>query len=135
MKETDSSEGLLLAAGAHDQSYLFGKMPSIIHLQPFNGVHEFTPFCYLLEIDGFGILLDCGWDEQFNEQYIEELSKYVLILDIENGFYDRDLKLQYLFQDITTYRLRSLDQLGYLPCWSASISSGETGTGLSHIRH
>lgn len=52
-------------------------MPSIIHLQPFNGVHEFTPFCYLLEIDGFGILLDCGWDEQFNEQYIEELSKYV----------------------------------------------------------
>ncbi|GAU88227.1 hypothetical protein RvY_00967 [Ramazzottius varieornatus] len=56
-------------------------MPSIIHLQPFNGVHEFTPFCYLLEIDGFGILLDCGWDEQFNEQYIEELSKILPRID------------------------------------------------------
>ncbi|XP_055338680.1 cleavage and polyadenylation specificity factor subunit 2-like [Paramacrobiotus metropolitanus] len=56
-------------------------MPSIIHFQPFNGVHQFTPFAYLLEIDGFNILLDCGWDERFDLKYVEELAKIAPRLD------------------------------------------------------
>lgn len=41
-------------------------MTSIVKFTPLSGAHDEKPLCYLLEIDEFKILLDCGWDEHFN---------------------------------------------------------------------
>ena len=79
-------------------------MPSIIQFQALSGVHEFTPYAFLLEIDGFSILLDCGWDEQFNLQYIDELSKYVLLASI-------DWLIDYLLDCLVYNIARCLDWL------------------------
>ena len=49
-------------------------MTSIIHLQTFSGVGE-EPHCHLLQVDEFRFLLDCGWDENLNTDYLKELKK------------------------------------------------------------
>ncbi len=36
------------------------------------------PLCSLLKIDNYNILLDCGWDENFNEEDLAQLREYVL---------------------------------------------------------
>ena len=50
-------------------------MTSIIKLQPLSGVYGEGPHCYLLVVDEFRILLDCGWDEHFNMTFIKEFKK------------------------------------------------------------
>lgn len=50
-------------------------MTSIIKLQAFSGVQGETPPCYMLQVDEFRFLLDCGWDENFNMEYIENVKK------------------------------------------------------------
>ncbi|CAI5452093.1 unnamed protein product [Caenorhabditis angaria] len=52
-------------------------MTSIIKLQVFSGAKDEGPLCYLLQIDGDYILLDCGWDERFDTKYIEELKPFI----------------------------------------------------------
>jgi len=56
-------------------------MTSIIRLTPVSGGGEETPHCYLLDVDGFNILLDCGWDSNFNMEFIKELKKHVSKID------------------------------------------------------
>ncbi len=51
------------------------KMTSIIKLQALSGVQGETPPCYMLQVDEFRFLLDCGWDENFNKEYMENLKK------------------------------------------------------------
>ena len=50
-------------------------MTSIIKLQTFSGELGEAPHCYLLQVDEFLFLLDCGWDESFNTDYIEGIKK------------------------------------------------------------
>ena len=50
-------------------------MTSIIKLQAFSGVEGESPPCYMLQVDEFRFLLDCGWDEDFSLGYIENLKK------------------------------------------------------------
>lgn len=52
---------------------------SSIKFIPLSGALNEDPLCYLLDIDDYYILLDCGWDEKFstNSAYIQELAKYV----------------------------------------------------------
>lgn len=52
-------------------------MTSIVKLHALSGAMDESPPCYLLQIDDFRFLLDCGWDENFNEDYIKELKRYV----------------------------------------------------------
>ncbi len=52
-------------------------MTSIIKLQPLSGVYGETPYCYVLQVDEFRFLLDCGWDEFFSHTFEKELKKYV----------------------------------------------------------
>lgn len=52
-------------------------MTSIIRLLPLSGVHSEDPHCYILQVDEFKFLLDCGWDENFNMSHIKELKKLV----------------------------------------------------------
>lgn len=55
--------------------YRVNTMTSIIKLQPFSGVYGEGPHCYLLVVDEFRFLLDCGWDEHFNMTFIKEFKK------------------------------------------------------------
>ncbi|GIY28510.1 cleavage and polyadenylation specificity factor subunit 2 [Caerostris extrusa] len=48
-------------------------MTSIIKLLPLSGVHGEDPHCYILQVDEFKFLLDCGWDENFDMTHIKEL--------------------------------------------------------------
>ncbi|CAG0891466.1 unnamed protein product [Darwinula stevensoni] len=56
-------------------------MTSIIKLQAIYGEVEEAPHCYLLQVDEFRILLDCGWDEHFNLNLVKELKKHVSQID------------------------------------------------------
>ncbi|XP_063705620.1 probable cleavage and polyadenylation specificity factor subunit 2 [Culicoides brevitarsis] len=57
-------------------------MTSIIKLHTISGAMDESPPCYLLEVDEVRILLDCGWDEKFDPNFIKELKKYVHTIDI-----------------------------------------------------
>uniref|UniRef100_A0A023F389 Cleavage and polyadenylation specificity factor subunit 2 n=2 Tax=Triatoma infestans TaxID=30076 RepID=A0A023F389_TRIIF len=56
-------------------------MTSIVKLHALSGAMDESPPCYLLQIDDFRFLLDCGWDENFNEDYIKELKRHVNQID------------------------------------------------------
>ena len=51
------------------------KMTSIIKLTTLSGVQEESALCYLLQVDEFRFLLDCGWDEHFSMDIIDSLRK------------------------------------------------------------
>lgn len=50
-------------------------MTSIIKFQALSGAMDESPPCYLLQIDEVRILLDCGWDEKFDPNFIKEIKK------------------------------------------------------------
>lgn len=56
-------------------------MTSIIKLHTISGAMDESPPCYLLQVDEVRILLDCGWDEKFNPQFIKEIKRYVHSID------------------------------------------------------
>ena len=51
------------------------EMTSIIKLTVLSGAYDEGPLCYLLQVDEFRFLLDCGWDETFSEDVIEPVKK------------------------------------------------------------
>ncbi|XP_023227191.1 cleavage and polyadenylation specificity factor subunit 2-like [Centruroides sculpturatus] len=56
-------------------------MTSIIKLQAMSGVYDESPHCYLLQVDEFKFLLDCGWDESLNMAFVKELKKHTNQID------------------------------------------------------
>ncbi|XP_030563883.1 probable cleavage and polyadenylation specificity factor subunit 2 [Drosophila novamexicana] len=56
-------------------------MTSIIKLHTISGAMDESPPCYILQIDDVRILLDCGWDEKFDPNFIKELKRQVHTLD------------------------------------------------------
>ena len=50
-------------------------MSSIIRFEVISGAFNESPLCYLLQIDEFKFLLDCGWDENFSLDIVEEYKK------------------------------------------------------------
>ena len=50
-------------------------MTSIIKLSVLSGAYDEGPLCYLLQVDEFRFLLDCGWNETFNAEIIEPIKK------------------------------------------------------------
>uniref|UniRef100_A0A2P2I4M9 Cleavage and polyadenylation specificity factor subunit 2 n=3 Tax=Hirondellea gigas TaxID=1518452 RepID=A0A2P2I4M9_9CRUS len=56
-------------------------MSSIVKFEGIWGVGSETPHCYLLTVDDFTFLLDCGWDEKFDKDYIDRLSKSINRVD------------------------------------------------------
>ncbi|XP_072283809.1 cleavage and polyadenylation specificity factor subunit 2 [Pyxicephalus adspersus] len=56
-------------------------MTSIIKLTTLSGAQEESALCYLLQVDEFRFLLDCGWDENFSMEIIEAIKKYVHQVD------------------------------------------------------
>lgn len=56
-------------------------MTSIIKLHVLSGACDISPPCYLLQVDEFKCLLDCGWDENFDQTYINRLSQIASSVD------------------------------------------------------
>lgn len=52
-------------------------MTSIIKLTAISGVQEESALCYLLQVDEFRFLLDCGWDESFSMDIIDAIKRFV----------------------------------------------------------
>jgi cleavage and polyadenylation specificity factor subunit 2 len=52
-------------------------MSTEVLFQPLYGSANYGPVASLLEIDGFKILLDCGWTETFNVELLEPLRAFV----------------------------------------------------------
>lgn len=53
-------------------------MTSIIKLTAVSGVQEESALCYLLQVDEFRFLLDCGWDENFSMDIIDAMKRWLL---------------------------------------------------------
>lgn len=56
-------------------------MTSIIKVHALSGAMDESPPCYLLQVDDFRILLDCGWNEQFDIEFMKELRRHVNQID------------------------------------------------------
>ncbi|XP_041968998.1 probable cleavage and polyadenylation specificity factor subunit 2 [Aricia agestis] len=56
-------------------------MTSIVKLHCLSGAGDESPPCYVLQIDEFKFLLDCGWDEKFDIDIIKELKRHVNSID------------------------------------------------------
>jgi Cft2 family RNA processing exonuclease len=56
-------------------------MTSIIKLHALSGACDVSPPCYLLQVDEFKFLLDCGWDEQFDTDLADRLAKIAPTID------------------------------------------------------
>ena len=50
-------------------------MTSIIKLNAISGVMGESPPCYILQVDEFKFLLDCGLDEKLDMTHVNELKK------------------------------------------------------------
>lgn len=50
-------------------------MTSIIKLTAVSGAQEEGALCYLLQVDEFRFLLDCGWDEGFSMEIIDAMKR------------------------------------------------------------
>lgn len=57
------------------------RMTSIIKMTPLSGGGDESPHCHLLEVDGFSFLLDLGWSETFDMEFINNLKKVVPKID------------------------------------------------------
>ncbi|XP_064621428.1 cleavage and polyadenylation specificity factor subunit 2-like [Lineus longissimus] len=56
-------------------------MTSIIKLHCFSGVQGESAPCYMLQVDEFRFLLDCGWDEDCNPETLKEVKKHLHQID------------------------------------------------------
>eukprot|EP01134_Creolimax_fragrantissima_P001120 CFRG1120T1 len=56
-------------------------MTSVINFTALQGVNDLKPLCYILDIDDFRIMLDCGWNENFDQTFIDRLAKYAPTVD------------------------------------------------------
>lgn len=50
-------------------------MTSIIRFTPLSGAQDEKPLCYLLQVDEFRFLLDCGWNENLDMEVVENIRK------------------------------------------------------------
>lgn len=57
-------------------AWQFETMTSIIKLHALSGARDESPPCYLLQVDEFRFLLDCGWDEDFSMDFVKDLRRY-----------------------------------------------------------
>lgn len=58
------------------------EMTSIIKFTALSGADNEGPPCYLLQMDDFCFLLDCGWDEKFSMDIISNVKRQEIIIKI-----------------------------------------------------
>ncbi|KAM0066004.1 putative metallo-beta-lactamase, cleavage and polyadenylation specificity factor 2 [Helianthus debilis subsp. tardiflorus] len=50
-------------------------MGTSVQVTPLRGVYNENPLSYLVSIDGFNILIDCGWNDHFDPSLLQPLSR------------------------------------------------------------
>ncbi|XP_047974460.1 cleavage and polyadenylation specificity factor subunit 2 [Salvia hispanica] len=56
-------------------------MGTSVQVKPLCGVYNENPLSYLVSIDGFNFLVDCGWNDQFDTSLLEPLSRVASSVD------------------------------------------------------
>lgn len=56
-------------------------MGTSVQVSPLCGVYNENPLAYLVSIDGFNFLLDCGWNDLFDTSLLEPLSRVASTVD------------------------------------------------------
>ncbi|KAJ7523061.1 hypothetical protein O6H91_18G035900 [Diphasiastrum complanatum] len=56
-------------------------MGTSVQLTPISGAHSESPLCYLLQVDTFRFLLDCGWNDTFDLALIQPLASIAPTVD------------------------------------------------------
>ena len=56
-------------------------MGTRISFKPLCGVHGSDPLCYLLQVDEFTFLLDCGWSDRMDEAALQPLRDMIPQID------------------------------------------------------
>ncbi|KAJ3693032.1 hypothetical protein LUZ60_012127 [Juncus effusus] len=56
-------------------------MGTSVQITPLSGVYDESPLCYLVAIDGFNLLMDCGWNDLFDPASLLPLSKVAKSID------------------------------------------------------
>jgi len=51
------------------------KMGTSVQVTPLCGVYNENPLSYLVSIDGFNFLVDCGWNDHFDPSLLQPLSR------------------------------------------------------------
>ncbi|XP_060203642.1 cleavage and polyadenylation specificity factor subunit 2 [Lycium barbarum] len=56
-------------------------MGTSVQVTPLSGVYNENPLSYLVSIDAFNFLIDCGWNDQFDTSLLEPLSRVASTVD------------------------------------------------------
>eukprot|EP00121_Abeoforma_whisleri_P001925 Awhi_evm1s1724 len=56
-------------------------MTSIVKFTAVSGLSGDDPLCYLLSIDNYNFLLDCGWTDSFDLAMMERLKPHIPQID------------------------------------------------------
>ncbi|GJV04659.1 cleavage and polyadenylation specificity factor subunit 2 isoform X1 [Tanacetum coccineum] len=56
-------------------------MGTSVQVTPLCGVYNENPLSYLVSIDGFNLLIDCGWNDHFDPQLLIPLSRVASTID------------------------------------------------------
>ncbi|KAK9178805.1 hypothetical protein WN943_027999 [Citrus x changshan-huyou] len=56
-------------------------MGTSVQVTPLSGVFNENPLSYLVSIDGFNFLIDCGWNDHFDPSLLQPLSKVASTID------------------------------------------------------
>lgn len=56
-------------------------MGTSVQVTPLCGVYSENPLSYLVSIDGFNFLVDCGWNDHFDPSLLEPLSRVASTID------------------------------------------------------
>lgn len=56
------------------------EMGTSVQITPLCGVYSENPLSYLVSIDGFNILMDCGWNDLFDVNLLQPLSRFSFYL-------------------------------------------------------
>eukprot|EP00112_Aurelia_sp_Birch-Aquarium-sp1_P022238 Seg62.8 transcript_id=Seg62.8/GoldUCD/mRNA.D3Y31 product="Cleavage and polyadenylation specificity factor subunit 2" protein_id=Seg62.8/GoldUCD/D3Y31 len=56
-------------------------MTSIIRFTALSGAQDESPLCYLLQVDEFRFLLDCGWNEKLQMDVVDNIRRHIGQID------------------------------------------------------
>jgi cleavage and polyadenylation specificity factor subunit 2 len=99
-----------------------------IRFTPLSGGHSLAPPCYLLEIGGIKLLLDCGWCDPFDVEMLKPLLRVVQDVDavlLSHGNVEHLGALPYAFEkglSCPVYCTGPVKTLGHLAMYDAYLS-------------
>ncbi|KAJ8748317.1 hypothetical protein K2173_001736 [Erythroxylum novogranatense] len=56
-------------------------MGTLVQVTPLSGVYNENPLSYLVSVDGFNFLIDCGWNDHFDPSLLNPLSRVASTID------------------------------------------------------